>query len=67
MKIIQAEGQMCNQFWIYTNYIADAIEENTKITILAPDISIKDFPNLLNSKNVVYPFYSKKLIHFFWL
>ncbi len=56
---------MCNQFWIYANYVADAIENNIKMTILAPDIFIRDNPNSLSSNNIVYPFYSESLIRIF--
>jgi len=61
MKIVQAGGQTCNQFWIYSNYIADALENETYIVILSPDISIKDYPNLLKSDHVKFPLYSKFL------
>jgi len=65
MKIVQATGQTCNQFWIYSNFIADSINENGKIVILAPDISIRDFPNMLNNEFIIYPFFDAKIANFF--
>ena len=62
MKIIFAYGQTCNQFWIYSNYIADALEKKQKIALWLPDISIKDYPNLLKSDFITYPLYSKRFI-----
>lgn len=59
MKIIQAEGQTCNQFWIYSNYIADALHSGERITILAPETSIKDYPNLLHSKVIHFPLFNE--------
>lgn len=61
MKIINANGQTCNKFWIYANYLADSIETGEKLVLFAPDISIKDYPNLLNSKNIKFPLYFEKL------
>jgi hypothetical protein len=65
MKIIQATGQTCNQFWIYSNHLADAIEKNEKFAIWVPDLSFKDFPNLLNSENILYPLYNKNLLRIY--
>ena len=64
MKIIQAKGQTCNQFWIYSNFLADAIERNENFAIWVPDIRLNDFPNLLNSNYIKYPLYSKNLVMF---
>lgn len=58
MKIVSAEGQTCNQFWIYSNYIADCLEAGEKMIILAPDISIIDYPTLLNNDIIKFPLYS---------
>ena len=65
MKIIQAQGQTCNQFWIYSHYIANAIENNETFWALAPDYSIKDYPNLANSEIIKFTLYSKFLIKIF--
>jgi hypothetical protein len=65
MKIIQAKGQTCNQFWIYSNFLADAIENNEIFAIWVPDIKFNEFPSLLNSPYVVFPLYSKGLAVFF--
>lgn len=62
MKIIQATGQTCNQFWIYSHYFAESLISGEKIIILAPDISLKDYPNWLEHKSIKFPFYSKRLI-----
>lgn len=62
MKIVQATGQTCNQFWIYSNYIADCIEFKQKISIWIPDISLKDFENIKNSEYLSFPLYSERLI-----
>jgi hypothetical protein len=63
MKIVQATGQTCNQFWIYSNFLADAIEKKEKFAIWVPDISFEFFPSLLNSEYISYPLYSKRLTH----
>jgi len=65
MKIVQANGQTCNKFWIYSNLIADCIEFKQKIAIWVPDISLQDFSNFKNSEFVSFPLYSKRLIKFF--
>lgn len=65
MKIVQATGQTCNQFWIYSNFLAEAIEYNEKFAIWVPDISFEYFPNLLNSEYISYPLYSARLARFF--
>ena len=63
MKIVQATGQTCNQFWIYSNFIADAIEKNEKFAIWVPDIDFKHYPNLKNSSYFSFPLYSERLIN----
>ena len=65
MKIVYAAGQTCNQFWIYSNYIADAIENKKKFAIWIPDTAFESFPNLLNSEYITYPLYSEKLATYF--
>jgi hypothetical protein len=64
MKIVQASGQTCNQFWIYSNFLADAIETHTRFVILVPDVDFVHFPKLFNSKYIIYPFYSRRIAQF---
>jgi hypothetical protein len=61
IKIVQAQGQMCNQFWIYSPYLVDAIEKKSYFVILVPDASFEYFINLQESKFISFPFYSKRL------
>jgi len=65
MNIVQATGQTCNQFWIYSNFLADSIEKNEKFAIWVPDKIFVYFPGLLNSENIIYPLYKKKYLLFF--
>ncbi|MBB3839602.1 hypothetical protein FHS57_003611 [Runella defluvii] len=62
--IIYASGQMCNQFWIYSNFIADAIDTNERVGIWAPNFNIEDFPSLYHSKYVRFPFFIKGIIKY---
>lgn len=62
MKIVFAKGQTCNQFWQYSTFIADSIENKEKFAIWVPDITLRYFPNLSNSTYIRFPLYSKKLI-----
>jgi hypothetical protein len=61
MKIVQAGGQTCNQFWIYSNYIADCLERNESFSILVPDNSFVYYPNLLKSEFILLPLFSLRL------
>lgn len=61
MKIIYAQGQTCNQFWIYTNFIAEALEKKEHIAFWVPDITLNSFPNLVDSEFIHFLLYSKKL------
>lgn len=65
MIILFSFGQTCNKFFQYSNAIADAIEFKTKCYVLAPDITILDYPNLLESKYIKFPFFSQKLAALF--
>lgn len=65
MKIVYATGQTCNQFWIYSNCFADAIENKKKFAIWIPDTEFESFPNLLHSEYISYPLYSEKLAIYF--
>mgnify|MGYP001149757450 CR=1 FL=1 len=62
MQIIQAEGQTCNQFWIYSHYLVAAMEDKKKITILAPDAAIENYPNIINQKFISFPLYNAPLL-----
>lgn len=62
MRIIHATGQMCNQFWIYSNYLADCIENNTKLVIWLPDFDLNKFPAFYSSKYVFIPFYCSSIV-----
>lgn len=65
MKIIHASGQMCNQFWIISNYLADCIEYNKKISIWLPDFSLEKFDKIYTSKYFSFPLYPKFLVNLF--
>lgn len=65
MKIIYAEGQTCNQFWIYSNYIADCLEKKQKMVVWIPDITLPYFPHFYNSDFIYFPFYSKMILKMF--
>lgn len=60
MLILHAKGQTCNKFFIYLAYMGDSIESGEKIVILSPDITIRDYPNLYDSKILKFPCYFKK-------
>ncbi|MFS4416955.1 alpha-1,2-fucosyltransferase [Maribacter sp. 2307ULW6-5] len=62
MKIVQAAGQTCNQFWIYSHYFAEAMVSKERILILAPDISLKDYPNLRKQSFLGFPFYNESFL-----
>lgn len=62
MKIVFAEGQTCNQFWIYSNFLADSIEKKEKFAIWIPDITYRYFPNLNKSEFITFPLYSETLV-----
>lgn len=55
---MHATGQMCNQFWIFSNAIADAIENGTQVEFLFPNFNLQDFPHLKNSDTIT--FYSER-------
>ena len=54
-------GQTCNHYWQYLYYLKDAIKNDTSFTVQLPDYTIEDYPNLLKSKYIKFPFYSSKL------
>lgn len=62
MKIIQAKGQTCNQFWIYSHYFAESMISGEKIIILAPNIELRNYPALCEQKFIIYPFYWRVLL-----
>ena len=61
MKIVYAPGQTCNKFWIYSNYLTQCIENNERMIVLVPDVTLKDYPNLLSSEIIKYPLYFKNI------
>lgn len=61
MIILHAEGQTGNKFFTYLRYIGDSLESKEKIVILSPDISIQHYPNFLNTKIILFPFYFKSV------
>jgi hypothetical protein len=61
MQIIYASGQTCNQFWIYSNYIADCIENHKTMAIWIPDMTLRYFPGLLTSEYITFPLYSENI------
>ena len=65
MKIVYAAGQTCNQFWIYSNFIANSIEKKEKFAIWVPDITFRYFPNLSKSEFITFPLYSETLAKIF--
>ncbi|MBN2779199.1 MAG: hypothetical protein JXR36_16325 [Bacteroidales bacterium] len=63
MIILHADGQTCNKLFTYLNYAADSMDSGEIIVVLSPDITTRDYPNLLNSGIIRYPFYSKLLAY----
>jgi hypothetical protein len=61
MKIVQATGQTCNQFWIYSNFISEAIEYNAQFAIWVPNVNFEYYPDLLNCSFIKYPLFNKKI------
>jgi len=61
MIILNALGQTCNKFFTYLHYLGDSIETGEKIIVLAPDITMKDFPNIQKSEHIKFPLYSEIL------
>jgi hypothetical protein len=59
MKFIYSTGQTCNKFWAWSRYFADGLANNEKIFVIIPDITIEDYPNMLNSSILKFPLYSK--------
>lgn len=57
MIILHADGQTCNKFFTYFNYLADSIEKNEKIVILSPDVTLRDYPKFKNCELIKLPFY----------
>ncbi len=65
MKIIQAQGQTCNQFWIYSHYFSESLASGDKIIILAPNVAFKDYPNLTKQNFLKFPLFNKFCIPLF--
>lgn len=59
--ISETGGQTCNKFWQYLFYLKDAIISGNKVYVQIPDKTIEEYPNLLNSHHICFPFYFSKL------
>lgn len=58
MRVIcDAPGQTCNRLWTYVASLSECIVKKKKMVILFFDYTITDFPNLLHSKYIWFPFY----------
>lgn len=58
MKVIcDAPGQTCNRLWTYVGTLSECIVKKKKMMILFFDYTIEDFPHLLHSKYIYFPFY----------
>lgn len=57
-------GQTCNKHFQYLFYLKLCIRRKCKLRVLLPDITIEDYPNLLNNTYISFPFYSTMLSHF---
>ena len=58
MRVIcDAPGQTCNRLWTYVASLSECIVKRKKMVILFFDYTITDFPNLLHSKYIWFPFY----------
>ena len=58
MKVIcDAPGQTCNRLWTYVATLSECIVKKKKMVILFFDYTIEEFPHLLHSKYICFPFY----------
>ena len=58
MKVIcDAPGQTCNRLWTYVATLSECIVKKKKMVILFFDYTIEEFPYLLHSKYICFPFY----------
>lgn len=73
MKIIFATGQTYNQYFIYTSYIADAIEKKETLYIWLPCVELLECPNIIDDNYVklitLQPFITKGryIRHYYFL
>lgn len=65
MIILSVNGQTCNRLWIFANYLADSLENGEIIYVLNPDITLKDYPELMNNELIKFPLYSEKIANIF--
>lgn len=54
----ETQGQTCNKFFQYLYYLKLCISLKERLRIQLPDLTIEDFPNLLNNPYISFPFYS---------
>lgn len=58
MKVIcDAPGQTCNRLWTYVATLSECIVKKKKMVVLFFDYTIEDFPHLLHSQYIYFPFY----------
>ena len=60
--IIDCPGQTCNRFWSFAALIAEGLEKRERVVVLHPDALLSDYPNLLKSDVISFPFFSVLLI-----
>lgn len=61
MIILNASGQTCNKFFTYLAYLGDSMDSGKRIIILSPDITLKYFPEMKNSKFLIFPLYNENI------
>ena len=52
--ITDSPGQLCNQLWSYSPFIAQAKKINAKLLICRFDKYVHNFPNIMNEKNITF-------------
>lgn len=60
--LIYQTGQSCNVFFQYLFFLRKAILEKQLFIVLIPDTTIEDYPHLLHSKFIRFPFYYKIIV-----
>lgn len=57
----ETQGQTCNKFFQYLYYLKLCIHSKQRLRVQLPDLTIENFPNLLHSTHISFPFYSSKI------
>lgn len=65
--LTDAGGQTCNRFFEYLYYLKKSILYNEKLKVLIPDITIEDYPNLIQNPYISFPLYNHTLTLFLGL